>query len=113
VERPGEVIDDGLARLCQAVTAQPADAACATVMAALVGSEPARDDIALLMFWRSPPNAQQSRPQRLRSQAGRPGCGGPLSADTHAPGAEASKNRVTGKQPGSFAAPAHRFPAQG
>jgi len=27
-------------------------------MAALVGSEPARDDVALLMFWRPPPNAQ-------------------------------------------------------
>jgi hypothetical protein len=32
------------------VIPQPADAACAVVMAALVGSEPARDDIALLMF---------------------------------------------------------------
>ena len=32
IERPGEVIDDGLARLCQAVTAQPPEAACAAVM---------------------------------------------------------------------------------
>ena len=52
IEHPGEVIDDGLARLCQAVTAQPAEAACAAVMRALVGSAPARDDIALLMFRR-------------------------------------------------------------
>ena len=52
VERPGEVIDEGLDRLCQAVTAQSPEAACAAVMGALVGSEPARDDIALLMIRR-------------------------------------------------------------
>ena len=52
VERPGEVIDEGLDRLCRAVTAQSPEAACATVMGALVGSEPARDDIALLMIRR-------------------------------------------------------------
>jgi len=52
VERAGEVIDDGLDRLCQAVTAGPPDAACSAVMRALVGSEPARDDIALLMLRR-------------------------------------------------------------
>jgi phosphoserine phosphatase RsbU/P len=54
VERPGEVIDEGLARLCQAVTLQPAEAACAEVMQALVGSAPPRDDIALLMLRRQP-----------------------------------------------------------
>jgi sigma-B regulation protein RsbU (phosphoserine phosphatase) len=52
VERPGEVIDEGLERLCRAVTAQPPEAACAAVMGALVGSEPVRDDIALLMIRR-------------------------------------------------------------
>jgi sigma-B regulation protein RsbU (phosphoserine phosphatase) len=52
VERPGEVIDEGLGRLCQAVTAQPPEAACAAVTGALIGSEAARDDIALLMFRR-------------------------------------------------------------
>jgi sigma-B regulation protein RsbU (phosphoserine phosphatase) len=52
IERRGEIIDEGLARLCRAVTAEPAEAACAAVMRALVGSEPARDDIALLMFRR-------------------------------------------------------------
>jgi serine phosphatase RsbU (regulator of sigma subunit) len=53
VERPGEVIDEGLDRLCRAVTAQQSpEAACATVMGALIGSEPARDDIALLMIRR-------------------------------------------------------------
>jgi phosphoserine phosphatase RsbU/P len=55
VERVGEVIDEGLARLCQAVTAESPDAACSAVMRALVGSEPARDDIALLMLRRPIP----------------------------------------------------------
>jgi phosphoserine phosphatase RsbU/P len=59
IERPGEPIDDGLARLCQAVTAQPPEAACSAVMAALVGSEPARDDIALLIAQRQPPDPPQ------------------------------------------------------
>ena len=50
IERPGETIDDGLERLRRAVTAESPEAACAAVMRALVGSEPARDDIALLMI---------------------------------------------------------------
>jgi phosphoserine phosphatase RsbU/P len=50
IERPGEVIDEGLARLCQVVAAQDPEAASAAVMAALIGSEPARDDVALLMI---------------------------------------------------------------
>jgi putative methionine-R-sulfoxide reductase with GAF domain len=54
IERRGEVIDDGLARLCRAVAAQPAEAAAATVMQELVGSQTARDDIALLMLRREP-----------------------------------------------------------
>jgi serine phosphatase RsbU (regulator of sigma subunit) len=58
IERRGYPIDHGLALLCQAVTAQPPDDACAAVMAALVGSEPARDDIALLMLRRSPQATQ-------------------------------------------------------
>jgi serine phosphatase RsbU (regulator of sigma subunit) len=52
VERRGQVIDEGLTRLCQAVSAQPPEAACAAVMGALIGSEPARDDVALLMIRR-------------------------------------------------------------
>ena len=52
IERPGEVIDDGLARLGQVVTTQHPEDACAAVMAALIGSEPARDDVALLMIRR-------------------------------------------------------------
>jgi phosphoserine phosphatase RsbU/P len=52
VERPGQLIDDGLTRLCRAVTAQPPEGACAAVMGALIGSERARDDVALLMIRR-------------------------------------------------------------
>ena len=60
IERPGEAIDAGLARLCQVVEAGSAHASCATVMAALVGSEPARDDIALLAFRRQLPRSEGS-----------------------------------------------------
>jgi phosphoserine phosphatase RsbU/P len=59
IERRNQTIDDGLARLCQAVTAQSPDAACATVMTALVGSNPVRDDIALLMIQRTPSGTAQ------------------------------------------------------
>ena len=52
IEHPGELIDDGLARLCQVVVAQPPELACAEVMQALVGNAAARDDIALLMVQR-------------------------------------------------------------
>jgi serine phosphatase RsbU (regulator of sigma subunit) len=54
IERRGDPIGHRLALLCQAVTAQDPDTACASVMAAMVGSEPAQDDIALLMFRRQP-----------------------------------------------------------
>jgi putative methionine-R-sulfoxide reductase with GAF domain len=54
IEHPDEPIDAGLARLCGAVTAEPAEAACVAVMGALVGNQPARDDIALLMVRRQP-----------------------------------------------------------
>lgn len=52
VERPDQVIDEGLARLRLALSAQAPEAACAAVMGALVGSKPSRDDIALLMIRR-------------------------------------------------------------
>jgi phosphoserine phosphatase RsbU/P len=54
IERPDEPIDVGLARLTGAVTAESAEAACVAVMGALVGNEPPRDDIALLMVRRLP-----------------------------------------------------------
>ena len=52
IERVGEPIDDGLARLCRALKAEPAEAACVSVMQALVGSTKPRDDIALLILRR-------------------------------------------------------------
>jgi phosphoserine phosphatase RsbU/P len=39
-----------MARLCQLVSAEPPEATCATVMAALVGNEAATDDVAVLMI---------------------------------------------------------------
>ncbi len=50
IERRGQLLDDGLARLCQVVTAGPPETVVAAVMAALVGNEAARDDIAVLMI---------------------------------------------------------------
>ena len=55
IERRDHPVDHGLARLSQAITAEPPEAACATVMAAMVGSQSAPDDIALLMVRRPPP----------------------------------------------------------
>ena len=52
VERKEYPLDEGLARLCQALPADQPEAGCAAVMAAMVGAEPARDDIALLIFQR-------------------------------------------------------------
>jgi len=59
IERRGQLIDDALTRLCQLVTTEPPEDACATVMGAMVGNEPALDDIALLVFRRQPPALQQ------------------------------------------------------
>ena len=52
IERPGQLIDDGLDRLRRTVLAQSPEVVCAAVMGAMVGSEPARDDIALLAIRR-------------------------------------------------------------
>jgi sigma-B regulation protein RsbU (phosphoserine phosphatase) len=52
IERPGQLIDEGLERLRRAVVAESPEAVCATVMGDLVGNEPARDDIALLAIRR-------------------------------------------------------------
>jgi serine phosphatase RsbU (regulator of sigma subunit) len=55
VERRGELLDDSLGRLCRVVAAGPPDACCVSVMGAMVGNEPARDDIALLTVQRQVP----------------------------------------------------------
>ena len=47
VERRGEVIDEGLRRLCQLIRIEPAENICAAIMAGMeVGA--AEDDIAVL-----------------------------------------------------------------
>jgi phosphoserine phosphatase RsbU/P len=53
VERRDYPLDEGLARLCRAVAAEAPERVCASVMSALVGSEPARDDIALVTLQRA------------------------------------------------------------
>jgi len=55
VERRGESIDEGLNRLCQAVSTGPPEAVCSAVMLALVGPDAPHDDIALLILRRQPP----------------------------------------------------------
>jgi phosphoserine phosphatase RsbU/P len=50
VERRYEHIDDGITRLCQAVTSEPPEDVCATVMQTLVGHQSPGDDIALLVL---------------------------------------------------------------
>jgi phosphoserine phosphatase RsbU/P len=62
IERPDQLIDDGLERLRQVVAAESPEAACAAVMGALVGNEPARDDIALLMIRRQTDRADAAHP---------------------------------------------------
>lgn len=54
VERRDRRADDGLARLCKALTPQAAESAAAAVMAALSDAEPAPDDIAMLILRRQP-----------------------------------------------------------
>jgi sigma-B regulation protein RsbU (phosphoserine phosphatase) len=50
VERRDQPVDDGIARLCQAVTSAPPERVCATTMQAMIGSEHPGDDIALLVL---------------------------------------------------------------
>jgi phosphoserine phosphatase RsbU/P len=59
IERPAQLIDDGLELLRRTLRPESPEAACATVMGALVGNEPARDDIALLMIRRDPAAASE------------------------------------------------------
>lgn len=56
VEHPGEPIDEGLNRLCQAVSTGHPEAVCSAVMLALVGTDAPHDDIALLILRRQPPD---------------------------------------------------------
>jgi phosphoserine phosphatase RsbU/P len=50
VERRTKPLDDYITRLCETVSPAPPESVCASVMRALVGSEPSGDDIALLIL---------------------------------------------------------------
>ena len=54
VERRDSTIDANLARLCESIVPGPPDVVCAAVMAALIGRETVRDDVALLALRRAP-----------------------------------------------------------
>jgi sigma-B regulation protein RsbU (phosphoserine phosphatase) len=54
VERRGQPIDEGIARLRAALTAGEPEAAAASVMAAMAGAVPHHDDVALLVLRRPP-----------------------------------------------------------
>ena len=56
VERRGAILDEGMEALRAAVTADPPDDVCASVMLALIGSQPATDDTTMLAFRRLPPD---------------------------------------------------------
>jgi Stage II sporulation protein E (SpoIIE)/GAF domain len=57
VERRDRPLDDGLDKLCGALSAGPPEDACIAAMGALVGGEAPGDDIALLAVWRVPGEA--------------------------------------------------------
>lgn len=54
IERRHQPLGDCVTRLCGVLAAQDPEAACEAVMEAMVGSEPARDDIAMLTIRRLP-----------------------------------------------------------
>jgi sigma-B regulation protein RsbU (phosphoserine phosphatase) len=54
IERRDTPIETNLARLRETVEPGPPDAICAAVMAAMIGREPVRDDVALLAVRRTP-----------------------------------------------------------
>src|SRR6185437_8693401 len=62
VERRDQPIDEGIGRLCAAVTAQDPEAACVAVMAAMAGYSLHTDDIALLTLRRTPGEPAGSGP---------------------------------------------------
>ena len=62
VERRDQPIDEGIGRLCAAVTAQDPEAGCVAVMAAMAGYSLHTDDIALLMLRRTPGEPAGSGP---------------------------------------------------
>jgi serine phosphatase RsbU (regulator of sigma subunit) len=71
VERRGELIDEHIGRLCGLVSAAAPEQLCASVMRALVGSEPVEDDIALLVLRWQPGNGDVAAGGRQVSALGR------------------------------------------
>jgi sigma-B regulation protein RsbU (phosphoserine phosphatase) len=69
VERRGQPVDDGIARLRAAVTAAEPEAAAAAAMTAMAGSVPHRDDVALLMLRRPDAAAEDLGPASPASGA--------------------------------------------
>jgi serine phosphatase RsbU (regulator of sigma subunit) len=61
VERRGEAIDEGLARLCRALTPGDPESICAKIMAAMADTYTSSDDTALLVF-RRPAIGQRQHP---------------------------------------------------
>jgi stage II sporulation SpoE-like protein/GAF domain-containing protein len=57
VERREYPLDEGLVRLCRAVVAEAPERVCASVMGAMIGNTPSRDDVALVTLRRLPPGA--------------------------------------------------------
>jgi phosphoserine phosphatase RsbU/P len=66
VERRDQPIDQGIARLCAAVTTADPEAGCASVMAAMAGYSPHTDDVALLIVRRTPGEPGSSGPDSPR-----------------------------------------------
>ena len=54
VERHDCPLDEGFARLCEALVATAPEVACSAVMGALIGNQQAQDDVALLILRRQP-----------------------------------------------------------
>jgi phosphoserine phosphatase RsbU/P len=54
VERHDYPLDDGFARLCEALVPTAPEVACSAVMGALIGDQQAQDDVALLILRRQP-----------------------------------------------------------
>jgi anti-sigma regulatory factor (Ser/Thr protein kinase) len=65
VERPRELIDDGVARLAATLDAGSAERSCASVIATFASGEDRRDDVALLVLRRDDIGA----PLRFRANA--------------------------------------------
>jgi serine phosphatase RsbU (regulator of sigma subunit) len=60
IEQRGRSIADGIRRLTDAITCEPADTICATAMATMLGDRAANDDVAILALRRTPPDPQPS-----------------------------------------------------